>query len=86
MNIDVNLPDSKKLRVIRDYPMAMLVFCLLIGFIVLAGWQYRADVRINDLQKEIKGYLKDDRSILIKSVDRNTETNLKVVEALIKLK
>lgn len=85
MELNVSLPDAKKLGLIRTYPVEILIFCLLVAVLFLAGWQYRSDKKIDALQIEMKSYLHEDKTALIQSLDRSTETNIKVVEGLEKV-
>jgi hypothetical protein len=84
--MDIKLPNTKSLNIIKNYPAEILVYILLVLVLGLAGWQYKSAGDIKDLQTEMKTYLRVDQKTVIEAIDRNTETNTRVVEVLIDLK
>lgn len=80
--MSIELPNEKKLSLIRRYPIETLVFFLLCALAFLTGWQYQTSKKVNELQDSMKTYLYADRETLIKTVERNTESNIRVVETI----
>lgn len=71
--------DEKKVSIIRKYPLESLIYLLIgaVGFIT--WWQFQTAQKVDDLQKEVKTYLHEDRSKLIQAMDNNTDVMEKVI-------
>jgi hypothetical protein len=71
--------EENKLSLVRKYGLEVLVIALLFAVVILFHGQSDNATKIEVLQTEMKTYLKDDRKILIETVEENTAT-LKAVQ------
>jgi gamma-glutamylcysteine synthetase len=81
MELNLNLPDAKKLGVLRTHPQEILIAFLIFVIFVLAAWVYRIDVKTDTVNAEIKKYLYEDRKTTINAINENTESNKEILES-----
>lgn len=81
MEVNLNLPDAKKLGVLRTHPQEILITLLIVMILALAAWIYRIDVKTDMVNAEIKKYLYEDRKETIEAINKNTESTQQVLES-----
>ena len=81
MEVNLNLPDAKKLGVLRTHPQEILITLLIVMVLALAAWIYRIDVKTDMVNAEIKKYLYEDRKTTIEAINKNTESTQQVLQS-----